>query len=73
MSLTPRTDGANTGLGFPVDYTVQVSADGSTWSTVATRTGTPRPGAAPQVLTFAPTTARYVKVTGTRLFSAVRS
>ncbi|MFD9596381.1 discoidin domain-containing protein [Kitasatospora sp. NPDC059973] len=67
VSLTPRTDGANTGLGFPVDYTVQVSADGSTWSTVATRTGTPRPGAAPQVLTFAPTTARYVKVTGTRL------
>ncbi|MFF8770174.1 discoidin domain-containing protein [Kitasatospora sp. NPDC015120] len=67
VALNPRTDGANTGLGFPVDYTVKVSADGVNWTTVADRTGTPRPGAAPLVHTFAPTTARYVKVTGTRL------
>ncbi|MFF9645360.1 discoidin domain-containing protein [Kitasatospora aureofaciens] len=67
VALTPRTDGANTGLGFPVDYTVQVSPDGTTWTIVATRTNTPRPGAAPLLHSFTPTTARYVRITGTRL------
>ncbi len=46
VQLVPRTDGANTGLGFPVDFTVQVSADNAAWTTVASRTGRPRPGAA---------------------------
>ncbi|MFB7470298.1 discoidin domain-containing protein [Kitasatospora sp. NPDC056184] len=66
VRLTPRTDGANTGLGFPVDFTVQVSADGTTWTTVADRHDQPRPGGT-LTLPFAPATARYVKVTGTRL------
>ncbi|MFC5666073.1 discoidin domain-containing protein [Kitasatospora misakiensis] len=67
VRLTPRTDGANTGLGFPVDFTVQVSPDNVNWTTVADRRDQPRPGAAAQVLPFAPTTARYVRITGTRL------
>ncbi len=67
VRLTGRTDGSNTGLGFPVDFTVQVSDDNAHWTTVAARTGFPRPGTAAQVFTFAPVTARYVKVDGTRL------
>ncbi|MFF2659034.1 discoidin domain-containing protein [Kitasatospora sp. NPDC058032] len=66
VRLTPRTDGANTGLGFPVDFTIRVSADGSTWTTVADRHGQPRPGGT-VTFPFAPVTARYVKITGTRL------
>ncbi|MFI8823795.1 discoidin domain-containing protein [Streptomyces sp. NPDC053431] len=67
VRLTPRTDGVNTGLGFPVDFTVQVSADNATWTTVADEHGHPRPGATTQTFSFAPTRARYVKITGTRL------
>ncbi|MGW2545792.1 discoidin domain-containing protein [Kitasatospora sp. NPDC001574] len=67
VRLTPRTDGVNTGLGFPVDFTVQVSADNATWTTVASRTGYPRPGAVSQDFAFTPVTARYVRITGTRL------
>ncbi|MFB7469460.1 discoidin domain-containing protein [Kitasatospora sp. NPDC056184] len=67
VRLTPRTDGANTGRGFPVDYTVQVSADKSAWTTVASRTGQTRPGAAGEEFTFAPTGARYVRVVATKL------
>ncbi|MFI6539770.1 discoidin domain-containing protein [Nonomuraea sp. NPDC050547] len=67
VDLHPRSDGANTGLGFPVDFTIQVSANGSAWTTVATRTGYPRPAAGAQTFPFATTSARYVKVTGTNL------
>ncbi|MEU7891924.1 discoidin domain-containing protein [Nonomuraea sp. NPDC049152] len=67
VDLHPRSDGSNTGLGFPVDFTVQVSADGSSWTTVATRTGFPRPGAGAQTFPFPTANVRYVKVTGTNL------
>ncbi|MFI6318928.1 discoidin domain-containing protein [Nonomuraea sp. NPDC050556] len=67
VDLYPRNDGASTGLGFPIDFTVQVSADGSTWTTVASPTGYARPSADPQTFGFAPVNARYVKVTGTNL------
>ncbi|MFD1543548.1 glycoside hydrolase domain-containing protein, partial [Nonomuraea guangzhouensis] len=69
IDLFPRSDGANTGMGFPVDFTVQVSADGNSWSTVASRTNYPRPGAGAQTLSFPTVDARYVKVTGTKLSS----
>ncbi|WP_103963640.1 glycoside hydrolase domain-containing protein [Nonomuraea solani] len=69
VDLFPRSDGANTGLGFPVDFTVQVSADGTSWSTVASRTNQPRPGAGAQTFSFPAVEARYVKVTGTKLGS----
>ncbi|MFF5207690.1 discoidin domain-containing protein [Streptosporangium sp. NPDC000396] len=67
VDLYPRNDGGNTGLGFPVDFTIQVSADGSSWTTVASRTGYPRPNAEVQTFPFTPVKARYVKVTGTKL------
>ncbi len=57
----------NTGLGFPVDFTVQVSPDNVNWTTVADKHGQPRPGTAAQVFSFAATPARYVRITGTRL------
>lgn len=67
--LHPRSDGLNAGYGFPVDFTIQVSADGATWTTVTSRTGYARPAAAPQRFTFPQQTVRYVRVTGTRLRS----
>ncbi|WP_425567805.1 hypothetical protein [Nonomuraea dietziae] len=48
-------------LRLPADFTVQVSADGSSWTTVATRTGYPRPGASAQAFSFTPVTARHVR------------
>jgi hypothetical protein len=67
VDLWPRSDGANTGAGFPVDFNIQVSTDGTTWTTVATRTGYPRPAAAAQAFPFATRSARYIRVTGTNL------
>jgi hypothetical protein len=67
VDLYPRDDGANTGMGFPIDFTIQVSADGTNWTSVSTQTGYPKPGAGAQTFPFAATTARYVKVTGTNL------
>ncbi|MFL6113554.1 MAG: discoidin domain-containing protein, partial [Catenulispora sp.] len=67
VDLYPRTDGANTGQGFPIDFTIQASADGANWTTVGSRTGYARPGAAAQSFPFAPVSARYLKVTGTNL------
>ncbi|SCF25883.1 discoidin domain-containing protein [Micromonospora mirobrigensis] len=65
--LSPRTDGVNTGYGFPVDLTVQTSTDRVTWTTRVSRAGLPRPGAEGTALTFTQATARYVRVTGTSL------
>ena len=45
------------------DYRVEVSTDGSTWTTVASRTGA---DGGLDVLAFTPTTARYVRVVGTK-------
>lgn len=65
--LYGRTDGGNTGMCFPVDFTIQCSTDGSAWTTVVTKAGYPAPDAQPQVFAFAPVTARFVRVVGTRL------
>ncbi len=67
MDLYPRSDGANAGTGFPVDFTVQVSADGSSWSTVASRVGYAKPAAVAQTFPFATQNVRYVKVVGSKL------
>ncbi|MEU5216859.1 discoidin domain-containing protein [Streptomyces sp. NPDC020807] len=67
VDLYPRNDGANTGMGFPVDFTIDVSEDGATWNRVIQRTGFARPGNTAQGFSFEKSTARYVKVTGTKL------
>ena len=67
VDLYPRNDGVNTGYGFPIDFTIQVSTDNTNWTTVATQTGYALPGNAVQSFTFSSQTARYVKITGTNL------
>ncbi|WP_163507413.1 discoidin domain-containing protein [Fodinicola acaciae] len=67
VDLYPRSDGANTGSGFPADYTIALSTDGLSWTTVATRTAVPRPAAGPQSSAFATKQARYLRVTATKL------
>lgn len=67
IDLWPRSDGANTGTGFPIDFTIQTSPDGTTWTTAATRTAYPRPGAQAQTFPFSTRTARFIRVTGTNL------
>lgn len=66
VDLYPRSDGANAGEGFPIDFTIAVSNNGSTWTTMVTRTGYGLPSGV-QPFTFTPQTARYVRVTGTNL------
>lgn len=66
VTLYPVDNGVPIGSDFPIDYTIQISADGTTWSTVATVTGAARP-TAPVAYGFATATARYIKVTGTKL------
>ncbi|MFD0480631.1 discoidin domain-containing protein [Nonomuraea thailandensis] len=53
--------------GFPVDFAVQVSADNTTWTTVATKTGQARPRISGETLSFTPVTARYVRIGTTKL------
>ena len=67
VDLYPRNDGANTGYGFPVDFTIQTSTDNVHWTTVVTKTNYPRPGNTVQAFPFSRTTARYIKVDGTVL------
>jgi len=69
VDLYPRNDGNNTGYGFPIDFTIQVSSDNTNWTTVVTKTGYALPGNKVQRFTFSQTNARYVKVTGTSLRS----
>lgn len=55
---------------FPVDYLVQVSADGDDWTTVATRTGDDGNTTNPRVITFdEPAKGEFLRLVGTRLRS----
>jgi hypothetical protein len=67
VDLYPRADGANTGLGFPSDFTVETSVDGAQWTAAVTKTGYPRPGAGVQAFAFPTVTARHVRVHATGL------
>ncbi|QGQ98682.1 hypothetical protein EHS13_29260 [Paenibacillus psychroresistens] len=65
--LYPRNDGANTGYGFPINFTIQLSTDNINWTTVATQTGYALPAGVGQSFTFSSQNARYVKINGTSL------
>lgn len=67
VDLYPRNDGADTGYGFPIDFTIQVSTDNTNWTTVITRTGYTLPGGTVQSFSFSNQNARYVKIEGTSL------
>lgn len=66
--LYPRDDGQNSGYGFPVNFRIELSQDGSRWTRVVDRTNEPLPSG-PQAYAFDAVEARYVKVTGTNLRS----
>jgi F5/8 type C domain/Abnormal spindle-like microcephaly-assoc'd, ASPM-SPD-2-Hydin len=68
VDLYPRSDGINTGYGFPIDFNIAVSNDGNTWTTVVTKTGYTLPTGVQQ-FAFAAQKAQYVRVTGTNLRS----
>jgi hypothetical protein len=68
-SLAPtRPRGGGGTAGFPVDFTLQTRADGSsTYTTVRTVTGQPNPNGLVQTYDFKTTTARYVRLQVTKL------
>jgi len=66
IDLWPR-DETGTVYCFPAAFTIATSTDGVTWTTQVSRTGYPAPPDSGQVFPIAPTTARYIKVTGTGL------
>jgi len=68
--LWPRSDNgvANIGAGFPVDFKVMVSLDGTQWQTVGSYQNYPKPvDGKSLVVDFNRTHARYVKVEATKL------
>ncbi|MFJ3804308.1 discoidin domain-containing protein [Streptomyces sp. NPDC090088] len=71
VRLFPRTDTLSSGsgtAGFPVDFALQVRADGATaYTTVRTVTAEPNPSGLVQTYGFKTTTARYVRLQATRL------
>jgi len=68
VDLFPRNEAANVvGVCFPVDFTIQVSTDGNTWTTVTAKSGYAKPGDAPQSFRFNQVNARYIKVDATSL------
>jgi hypothetical protein len=53
---------------FPIDFTIAVSTDGTTWTTVADETNYPKPSdGSAQTFSFDQRPARYVRVEGTKL------
>ena len=55
-------DGEWLGYGFPDDFTVDVSVDGQSWTTVAEETDYPLPKYGPIIFSFDTQTARYVRL-----------
>lgn len=66
IQLVPRNDEGNVGASFPVDFTIQTSVDGETWTTVADVRDHPVPTGT-ESFEFAQVQARYIKVVGTQL------
>lgn len=66
VTLTPRV----MGLGYPVDFSLQSSADASTWVDIPGQSFTahPNPGGASETFTFSsPVSSRFVRVLATKL------
>ncbi|MFK7697057.1 DUF6528 family protein [Paenibacillus sp. HJGM_3] len=66
VDLYPRADGRNAGLGYPTDFTIQLSEDNLHWTTVVVGHQETKPAGMLRY-EFLPTQARYVKVEGTNL------
>lgn len=66
VEMVPRNDAGNEGTYFPIDFTIELSEDGSEWTTVVLKKDYPLPQGT-QTFSFPPRQARYVKVVGTKL------
>jgi Astacin (Peptidase family M12A)/F5/8 type C domain len=71
VDLYARNDeafGAKIGDGFPVDFTIDVSTDGTNWSSVVNQSNYPKPtDDSVQRFTFAPVNARFARIRATKL------
>ncbi|MFD5914437.1 discoidin domain-containing protein [Streptomyces massasporeus] len=71
VTLYPRTDTGGAGggtAGFPVDFTLQTRADGSsTYTTVRTVIGQANPSGSAQTYTLTSATGRYLRLRATKL------
>jgi hypothetical protein len=69
VQLFPRSDAGHIGEAFPVDFTIAVSEDSTTWTTVVTKTGYAKPmqTADGEIFNFAPTMGKYVRLHATLL------
>ncbi len=65
---TDTSSATGKALGFPENFTIQTSSDGSTWATQAAETGFVAPAAMGGVeFYFSTTDARYIKIEATKL------
>lgn len=64
--LAPRSDNGFRGAFFPVDYSIDVSEDGTVWKTVYEAVGTKQPEQ-PVEVCFPAVSGRFVRLTATRL------
>lgn len=71
LSMFPRTSakasGDNMSAHFPKSFTISVSTDGKTYKTVKKVVDLPNPRFKQQVFNFCEQTARYIKITTTKL------
>jgi hypothetical protein len=67
VDIYPRNDPARLGEGFPVDFSIETSLDGRSWTAVVRKTNYGKPGNEVQRFAFNPVNARYVRVVGTNL------
>lgn len=68
INLYPRNDAGNVGYGFPIDFTITTTTDGTFWTTLVSKIGYALPSTV-QMFTFPTQIARYVLVRGTNLRS----
>lgn len=73
--LWPRDSQTHDGAGFPEDFTIQGSIDGTTWEPLYTATGyvTANAPTGEQTFEFAPAEYRYLKVEATVLTDGART
>lgn len=74
VTMWPRDDQEADGAGFPVDFVIAGSNDGSSWSPLVTRTGYKAGQAVmgPQVFSTPTSSFRYVRITATKQGQPVR-
>ena len=70
--IAPRGDKENLGMFFPVDYRIEVSVDGNSWTTVHSVNGSEKVEQ-PFEVQIDPIDARYVKFVATKLRSSAET